>query len=73
MLIIFDVPVDLEMRGRLCRAAETHGYGFSCIELDSEYDRDEMIEVLQDWSWSGPPDRRPSWYLERSEDENDDA
>jgi hypothetical protein len=70
-LIIFDELVDLENQSRLCGVAETHGYGFSCIELGSSYDRANMIELLKEWGWCGLPDRTPAWYRGCPEDDDD--
>ena len=48
---------------RHIRAAEQHGYGYSCMSEHFEpYDRDTYVELLNDWGWSGPPDCRPAWY-----------
>ena len=69
-LVIFDEPVDLTQQGRLWRAAQAHGYGFSCIELDDEYDRAAMIEVLNDWGWFGVSERTPSWYSGFQDDDD---
>ena len=70
-LVIFGERADLERQDRLCRAAQAHGYGFSCIELDDEYDRAAMIEVLNDWGWFGVSERTPSWYSGYQEDADD--
>jgi len=39
------------------------GYGFSSNIGHSPdlYRRDDMIEVLADWGWSGPTDQKPHW------------
>src|SRR5262249_16232963 len=39
------------------------GYGFSSKVGHSpdQYRRNEMIEVLADWGWSGPTEAKPSW------------
>lgn len=39
------------------------GYGFSSnigASID-DYDRESMIEVLRDWTWTGPRDQEPKW------------
>jgi hypothetical protein len=36
------------------------GYGYS-IFAPREYNRAGMIEVLEDWSWSGAADKKPVW------------
>jgi hypothetical protein len=38
-----------------------NGFGFSACGTPESYDRDDMIEVLADWEWSGPPDLKPGW------------
>lgn len=58
MLVILGLHYD-----RHIRAAEQHGYGYSCFSEHSErYDRVSFIDVLNDWGWSGSPDAAPSWY-----------
>ena len=48
-LIIFQEPLaDLTIQEKLCKAARAHGYGFSCIELDKEYCREGIVEVLNE-------------------------
>lgn len=39
------------------------GYGFSAGfgAHPDEYDRAYMIEILDDWGWSGDPARKPHW------------
>jgi hypothetical protein len=40
------------------------GYGFSVLSKyrsDTNYVRDNIVDVLRDWGWSGPPDSRPAW------------
>jgi hypothetical protein len=50
------------------------GYGFSCL---SHYRENEPVdlevakEVLADWEWSGPPDRRPTWLADPPRDDDD--
>ena len=46
------------------------GYGFSVLsvpETNTVYIRNEYIEVLNDWGWSGPPKEKPSWILDLPE------
>jgi hypothetical protein len=48
---------------RLDDQLRVEGYGYSVFygeELD--YDRKRFIEILKDWGWTGPEDRRPEWY-----------
>jgi hypothetical protein len=40
------------------------GYGFSVLsepESHDDYVREEYIEVLRDWGWSGEPSGMPLW------------
>ena len=40
------------------------GYGFSVIEKPKEnetYKREEFIELLNEWSWSGAHEKCPAW------------
>lgn len=40
------------------------GFGFStlCIPSGEEpYNRVSMIEVLEDWGWSGSAEEKPAW------------
>lgn len=40
------------------------GYGFSVLDepLDfEEYSKDEYIELLGDWGWSGDMENKPDW------------
>jgi hypothetical protein len=50
------------------------GFGYSTLSEpapDEQYDRESVVEMLQDWGWSGPEDRRPSWCpVIESEDGN---
>ena len=44
-----------------CEAASSRGFGYSCISDSNEpYDRQDFIELLNDWGWSSdePP---PLW------------
>ncbi len=41
-------------------AAEGYGYSMLCGE-ELTYDRKHFIEILKDWDWTGPEDRRPTW------------
>lgn len=59
-------------RDRLMRMALEHGYGYSCMSMSREpYDREVMIDVLNDWSWCGPADKAPAWYTEPSDEDGD--
>lgn len=41
-------------------AAEGYGYSMLCGE-ELSYDREHFIEILNDWGWTGPENRRPAW------------
>ena len=41
-------------------AAEGYGWSLLCGE-ELTYDREHFIEILNDWGWAGPGDRRPEW------------
>jgi hypothetical protein len=41
-------------------AAEDYGWSAFCGE-ELEYDRGRFIQILKDWGWTGPKDRRPAW------------
>ncbi len=50
------------------------GYGFSTLSEPSAgdlYNREVFIEMLRDWTWSGPEALRPEWCLPPSDDEVD--
>jgi hypothetical protein len=38
-----------------------YGYAVNIGGSPDEYNRSLMIEILQDWGWSGPRDQSPSW------------
>jgi hypothetical protein len=40
------------------------GYNWSALNTSTyaTYDRETFIEALEDWGWSGPPDKKPGWY-----------
>lgn len=40
------------------------GYGFSVLgEIieNEQYARDDYIDILSDWGWSGDKSKKPSW------------
>lgn len=38
------------------------GYGYSILSGNScNYNRDDFIEMLSDWGWSGDKDNEPNW------------
>ena len=50
------------------------GYGFSVLwryPSDSIYERLTYIELLSDWTWSGPIADRPDWLLDQPNDDED--
>jgi len=55
------------------------GYGFSVLSdprQSEPYEREDFIEVLRDWGWSGSEEARPVWCLpldDLDDDESDDA
>lgn len=43
------------------------GYGFSTLSEPSSrvaYDRETFVEMLCDWGWSGPEEKRPTWCVD---------
>lgn len=48
--------------------AEEQGYYWSALDPGSYsiYDREEFVEMLDDWGWFGADDRRPPWYTGKS-------
>ena len=40
------------------------GYGFSVLDdpkEDEDYDKEDFIELLADWGWSGETEAQPDW------------
>jgi hypothetical protein len=40
------------------------GYGLSVLDEpfeNEQYSRDDYIEILSDWGWSGEKDKMPNW------------
>jgi hypothetical protein len=51
-----------ETFNRLGDKLGVEGYGYSAFCSDElVYDRQHFIDVLNDWGWAGPEDRRPKW------------
>ena len=51
------------------------GYGFSTLDeptSDEDYTLEGIIDLLSDWTWNGPPDKRPEWLLGAPDDNDDD-
>ena len=42
---------------------ERAGYGLSRVNIAfyDKYDRERFVETLEEWGFTGPLDRRPSW------------
>jgi len=52
----------VEILNRLGDQLGVAGYGYSAFCGDElVYDRDLFIDTLNDWGWTGPEDRRPTW------------
>ena len=63
MLIVSDYDVISDVWEQIV----DQGYGFSTIDDPSpneEYNREVIIEVLEDWTWSGPSNEKPVWLRE---------
>ena len=46
-----------------CEVASTCGFGYSCIsESDEPYERQDFIDLLNDWGWSVSDQAAPVWY-----------
>ena len=45
------------------------GYGFSTLEpgKSENYDRQEFIEMLSEWGWTGDPKKAPAWLIPEEE------
>jgi hypothetical protein len=57
------VNADYSVISPYTEALKEDGFGY-CGNLSvplASYDRDSLIEVLADWGWSGPLDKRPPW------------
>jgi len=47
---------------RLGDQIAAEGYGTAAyFGEELAYDRGHFIEILKDWGWTGPEDRRPAW------------
>ena len=47
----------------LAEFAQARGFGFSCMYA-GPYDRDDIIDALQDWGWARTPSDAPDWYVD---------
>ena len=55
--------VMLEYDQAMVRAAQTNGFGYSCLTDSSEpYNAQDFIDVLNDWGWTCNNKTAPSWY-----------
>jgi len=46
------------------------GYGYSVMDApraNESYERDDFVEMLADWGWTGRPQARPTWLAEDDE------
>jgi hypothetical protein len=44
------------------------GYGISNLsEHDEPYDREVFVDMLSDWSWTGPATEAPDWLVDKLE------
>ena len=44
------------------------GYGYSTLSdynVGDPYIQEDLVEVLQDWGWTGDPAKQPSWLNSR--------
>ena len=59
MLIVSDYKAIAPFTERLVEA----GFGYSTMSVESAelYAHDDFRDVLEDWGWSGVPEKRPSW------------
>ncbi len=58
------VITDFSAVAHVWREIVDAGYGFSTLSeprKDDTYDREHFIEMLCDWSWTGPESERPEW------------
>ena len=62
MLIALDYNILKPHRDKIIES----GFGYSTLIGNSpaKYDRGTMIDILKDWGWSGPEDKRPIWVDE---------
>jgi len=53
----------LQYNHEAAEAAFKDGFGFSCLELGEEVDGEDVVELLQDWTWTSRTPA-PRWYRE---------
>jgi hypothetical protein len=70
MVLFGDTPSDIF---EIVPVLVDMGYGFSCLGpyRDDELNLELVKEMLADWTWSGPPEQRPSWLAGPPSDEGD--
>lgn len=62
MLVVREATEVLRLRHELAEA----GYGFSVMEPmghGDSYQRGDLVDLLADWGWSGPPEECPVWLV----------
>jgi hypothetical protein len=64
ILVLVIKPPDFKDDEQAKACAEHHGYWVSSLNADaySSYNRDEFINMLDDWQYFGSPQESPSWY-----------
>ena len=71
-IVLFEgIPDDILKTGE---ALVAMGYGYSCIgpyRENEAVDLEVAKEVLADWTWSGPADKRPTWLADPRESDAD--
>ena len=63
ILVVPSRPPDFVTHRVLAADAEREGYGasFVNVEVYGRYDRDEFIDTLREWGFTGAEHRRPAW------------
>jgi hypothetical protein len=54
------IDPDWSVREPHVEALTKAGLGYSCVRVDGG-DTNDLMELLRDWTWTGPRERRPSW------------
>jgi len=66
-MLVFSEPAVIKEHGD---EIVSSGYGYSVFDppgAHEEYDRDDYVEMLSDWGWSGTPESKPSWLRPENE------
>lgn len=53
----------------------SEGYGYSTLTEPNEiwvYDREGIIELLNDWSWSGKTEHKPAWLNDEKKPDDEE-